>query len=497
MAGGAEIELKLHVPAERWRAVEAFVRGRGATSETIALRAAYFDTPGGALARERMAWRVRRENDRWVQTLKGHVADDDGMTRHEHEVPVSRAAARRPDPARHAGTPVGEHLLRILGSGDDDADAPVEQFHTDITRLARTTRATGGTIQYALDRGIVASGDGTRRHEITELEIELVSGSPLAVLRAARTAATRHGLWIDTLNKARHGAIVSAGATTAPVTKGTTPALTKRMSADHAVRSMMRTCLVHVLDNTSAIAHGLDQPEHAHQARVGLRRLRTVIRVFGDVLPDLDPTWEPRLAAAFGSLGDARDRHVALERWAAPLAKVGAPHVELPEAEVDLMALFRSTDWTLLVLDLLDAVHAGTSLVDDPADVRVKPVIAERLEELRRAALRAPRSFRSREPDEQHTIRKRVKRLRDISELTADLYPAKRVRRFVRSLPPALDALGTLQDLDAACAIYEGLVETDSDALFAVGWFRGRRPAVVKDCIAPLRDAAHADPHWR
>lgn len=495
MAGGAEIELKLHVPAERWRAVEAFVRGRGTGCETIALRAAYFDTPDNAVARARMAWRVRRENDRWVQTLKGHVADDDGMTRHEHEVPISRTAARRPDPTRHAGTPVGEHLLQILGA--DGAEAPIEQFHTDITRLARTARGTGGTIQYALDRGVVASGDGAHSHEISELEIELVSGSPLAVLRAARTAATRHGLWIDTLNKARHGGIVSTGATTAPVTKGAVPTLTKRMSADHAVRSMMRTCLVHVLDNTSAIAHGLDQPEHAHQARVGLRRLRTVIRVFGDLLPDLDPTWEPRLAAAFGSLGDARDRHVALERWAAPLAKVGAPHVELPETEVDLGALFRGTDWTILVLDLLDAVHAGTALVDDADSPRVKPIVAERLEGLRRSALRAPRSFASREPDDQHTIRKRVKRLRDISELTAGLYPRARVRRFVRHLPPALDALGTLQDLDAACAIYEGLVESDSDALFAVGWFRGRRPAVVKKCISPLRDAAHADPHWR
>lgn len=494
MADGAEIELKLHVPPEKWRAVETFVRGRGAGAEVLDLHAAYFDTPDGRLAAQRMAWRVRRENDRWVQTLKGHVADDDGMTRHEHEVAVTRTAVRRPDPARHAGTAIGERLLALLA---DTEQQPTERFHTEITRLARAARTTGGTVQYALDRGSVVSGDGAMRHDIAELEIELVAGSPAAVLRAARAAATRHGLWIDTINKARHGGIVSSGVATAPVSKGSMPVLDKRMSAEHATRTMMRACLVHVLDNTSVIAHGFDGPEHAHQARVGLRRLRTVIRVFGDLLNDLDPTWEPRLADAFAALGAARDRHVALERWAAPLAKVGAPNVTLPEAEVDLGAIFRGVDWTLLVLDLLDAVHAGSPLGDEPGALLVRPVVAERLDDLRRSALRAPKSFASREPDEQHTIRKRVKRLRDISELTASVHKAARVRRFVRSLPPALDALGTLQDLDAACAIYEALAVDDPDALFAVGWFRGRRPAVVKECIAPLRAAANADPHWR
>ena len=496
MADGAEIELKLHIPAASWRSVETFVRGRGAGAEQIDLHAAYFDTPDGRLAAERIAWRVRRENDSWVQTLKGHVADDDGMTRHEHEVAVPRSAVKRPDPGRHAGTPIGERLIALLADATHDA-APTERFHTEITRLARTARTAGGTVQYALDRGAVVSGDGRARHEISELEIELVSGSPTAVLRAARAAATRHGLWIDTVNKARHGGIVSSGSTTAPVARATMPALHKTMSAEHATRTMMRACLVHVLDNTSVIAHGFDGPEHAHQARVGLRRLRTVIRVFGDLLTDLDPTWEPRLADAFTALGAARDRHVALERWAAPLAKVGAPDVRLPEAEVDLGAIFRGVDWTLLVLDLLDAVHAGSPLDDEPGALRVKPVVGDRLDGLRRAALRAPKSFAGREPDEQHTIRKRVKRLRDISELTASLYKPARVRRFVKSLPPALDALGTLQDLDAACAIYESLAVEDPDALFAVGWFRGRRPAVVKECIAPLRTAANADPHWR
>lgn len=494
MTGDAEIELKLHVPDASWRAVETFVRGRSDSARTVELHAAYFDTPDQQLAHHRIAWRVRRENDQWVQTLKGHLPDDDGITRHEHEVRVSRAALRQPDPRRHSGTAVGERLMSLVASLEV---LPTERFHTEVTRLSRTARATGGTIEYALDRGRVESGDRAASHKIAELEIELVSGSPSAVITAARSAVRRHGLWIDTINKAGHGAIVSVGATTAPVVTATVPALHTTMSADHAVRAMMRTCLVHILDNTSAIAHGLDEPEHGHQARIGLRRLRTVIRVFGDLLPDHDHTWEPRLAEAFGVLGDTRDRHVAIERWAEPLAAVGAPVVELPEVEVDLGAYFRRADWTLLVLDLLDAVHAGRTLDDSATGQRVSRAVGARLTALRRAALRSPSTFARLTPAQQHTIRKRVTRLRDVAALTASLYPAKKVRRYIRVLPPALDALGTVQDLDAACGIYEEIVAVDPDALFAVGWFRGIRPAVVKACRRPLRAAADADPYWR
>src|SRR3954466_5707195 len=108
-----EIELKFQVAADRRAAVRAQF-GRAAAARPQRLRAVYVDTPQDALAAAALALRVRHEGGGWVQTLKGAGADL--MTRHEHEVPRSGPATRPPtvDPALHAGTEVGEHLMEVL-----------------------------------------------------------------------------------------------------------------------------------------------------------------------------------------------------------------------------------------------------------------------------------------------------------------------------------------------------------------------------------------------
>ena len=81
-----EVELKFQVPPDRRRAVEVEVGGQQPAAR-MRLRAAYFDTPSGALAGAGLALRLRKEGRRWVQTLKGALPDGTGMTRAEHNVP--------------------------------------------------------------------------------------------------------------------------------------------------------------------------------------------------------------------------------------------------------------------------------------------------------------------------------------------------------------------------------------------------------------------------
>src|SRR5688572_33241023 len=113
-----EIELKLQVPPERRSAVLKEVAGRTAAAP-VRLQAAYFDTPDRTLARAGLAFRLRREGRRWVQTLKGGGAD--GITRFEHEVPRPgrTAALPAPDVALHAGTSAGDRLLALLADAPD------------------------------------------------------------------------------------------------------------------------------------------------------------------------------------------------------------------------------------------------------------------------------------------------------------------------------------------------------------------------------------------
>ena len=63
-----EQELKLHVPQAARSGVEKdLLRGR---VTHMRLQAFYFDTPARDLVRAKIALRLRREGEQWVQTLK-------------------------------------------------------------------------------------------------------------------------------------------------------------------------------------------------------------------------------------------------------------------------------------------------------------------------------------------------------------------------------------------------------------------------------------------
>jgi triphosphatase len=222
-----EIELKFQIPAHALETVRAEL-ARLATVETpanspallppLVLQAAYFDTPDRRLAQARSALRVRREGDDWVQTLK--AAGSHTMLRVEDNratMPPAAGHAARPDLGLHAGGPAEAALRHALGW--DPANDPSGQvcglvalYRTDMRRTrvqlsvaAGTPQA--GTVELALDEGDISAGEGAARQAVPvrELEIELLSGHPHAVILAARPWVQRFGLWLDTQTKAHRG----------------------------------------------------------------------------------------------------------------------------------------------------------------------------------------------------------------------------------------------------------------------------------------------------
>lgn len=199
-----EIELKLAVPPAARAAVRAAVAT--ATAQRVRLRAAYADTPDQRLAAAQFALRLRQEGRRWVQTLKGR--GDGLMARLEHEVPVKAGA--RIDPARHAGTPAGDALARLLADG-----APLEErYRTDITRTLRRTRSGGARVELAFDEGVITAGP--RQLPVCEIEFELLSGPPAALAALAARWAARFGLVWDVQTKSERGHRLALGALAPP-----------------------------------------------------------------------------------------------------------------------------------------------------------------------------------------------------------------------------------------------------------------------------------------
>jgi inorganic triphosphatase YgiF len=482
-----EIELKLRVPSQRAAAVEKAVTGRSGSARTH-LRAAYFDTPDFELAARGIGWRVRREGRQWIQTLKARDATSAGFVRLEHNVVVRSRSAPLADPALHEGTDAGRALEDALA---DLTTPPTQQYGTDVWRRSRSVRSLGGQVELAFDRGNITSGDATS--DVCELEVELLRGSPHAVLATARHWIERHGLWLDTINKSQRGVLLASGATEMPIVKAPPSALDTDAPIDASVRTMVRSCLVQVMANASAVANGLGGVEHVHQTRIGIRKLRTVLREFADYSTAIDPDWGARLAAIFARLGERRDREVVFAEWSAALAAQGAPPVDVPSALGDEPAeILREPAFSLLLIDLLDYAF-GTPL---DTDRRTDEVVEQVLRRLHRGVRRHAKRFASATPTDRHAARKHVKRLRYVAELTASLYRPRRVQGFLDRLTPAQDALGLMNDLSVATELYRGLTARSEEAWFAVGWLSAHENEAVAMCVKPLKVAANAKPYW-
>ncbi|MCC5883785.1 MAG: CYTH domain-containing protein [Halomonas sp.] len=162
----------------------------------------YYDTRQGELEAARIALRLRRCNDSWVQTLKTSGEGSGGFSRrHEWEWPVAGDAL---DLAGLAELPP----CAELGAGVLQRLEP--RFTTDFERRLWRLELADATIEVALDQGEIRAAG--RRVPIRELELELKDGDPQALWRLALALAETVPLRPAEASKAARGsALLSEG----------------------------------------------------------------------------------------------------------------------------------------------------------------------------------------------------------------------------------------------------------------------------------------------
>jgi triphosphatase len=262
---------------------------------------------------------------------------------------------------------------------------------------------------------------------------------------------------------------------------------------------VVNSCLAQILPNASEVAAGSEAPEHVHQLRVGLRRLRTALRELKDLAPP--PCTEDDAQAlddAFGRLGAARDRQVVGSHITARLQAAGAPWAEWPQGDEAITApadTVRSAAFQRALIALSGHTYCALQTSDDGAS----PVeqIAERLRHLHRQITKAAGRFEKLPIDDQHRVRKRLKRLRYLAEFASPLYRRRAVEQYLRALKPAQDALGEHNDEAVAEAAYNRFAHDEPRAWFAVGWLLGQREQSARRCGKALRAIAEAKPFWQ
>ncbi|MEF7617174.1 CYTH and CHAD domain-containing protein [Aquincola sp. MAHUQ-54] len=500
-----EIELKFGFAPAALSGLVAALSGEGARRER--LQAHYFDTPDRLLARHRIALRLRKEGRRWVQTLKAQGASVVQRLEDNAVVPAPRGGGVPAlDVGRHDGSPAGDALAAVLrraaaerdnGGTPPQAPATLQAVYgTDLWRRTRVIDLAGGRIEAALDEGHILSGG--ERLAVCELELELADGSPAALQALAAEWVSAHGLWLSHATKAERGERLAQGLPLWPVVKAGTPGGELPPDADRWVRDSITRCLGQIVPNADALASGHGGPEHVHQLRVGLRRLRTVLRELQGVEAG------EALREAFGMLGRWRDRDEALGGAAAALALSGAPPITMPQDGADVtppnaVAGAAAFQQALVALTVAGLQPAGESPLEAPPrdDHGPRALAARRLKKLHRRVLRDADGFESLPAEAQHRVRKRVKRLRYLAEFAAPAFEAAAVRRYLKRLAPAQEALGQLNDQAVALDAYRRAAEAgNAEAWYAVGWLQARRAPAVHACRQALRKLGKAKRFW-
>ncbi|HKM28528.1 MAG TPA: CYTH domain-containing protein [Anaerovoracaceae bacterium] len=170
------------------------------SEEQITMRAVYFDTKEKDLQNEKIAFRIRQENERIVATIKWNGSAEDGMhIREELNVPVTDTAyLKDPTVEIFNQSPMEDILKSVVG------DKKLEPL-MEISFIRRQMRIdTGKSISViSLDDGEIRAGSKTM--PLRELEIELYSGSQEDMTVMGNKLAEKYNLEPENESKYKRG----------------------------------------------------------------------------------------------------------------------------------------------------------------------------------------------------------------------------------------------------------------------------------------------------
>lgn len=453
----------------------------------------YFDTPDASLRRRGLVLRLRRDGDRWLQTLKAASTGHSVVpVRGEWEVALpARKSASAPalDLERFEITP-----LRVLLRAGLEADTLVPVFRTRITRQRGILVHGTSQIEVALDRGeLRARVEGRKRRQpVAEVELELKSGRPQDLLDVGSALVKQgHGVTLVPAlrSKAERGYGLAArdglGAARASA-GGFAERLRAEMPSAQALREVIRHGLALIVSNADAL-RGDPASEHVHQARVALRRMRSAIRSFDPYGEDFPARLGKGLHWLAQTLGATRDWDVVVEQTlpavlsSAPVDNADQRHLQRAarrgqaRATKQAIAAVSSRRYARIVLRIarwsIEDAAAATSGVGETA----APLLEQAADRLFKDA----RSFSRLGQEKRHRVRIHAKRLRYALDLLAPSLPGRGAADYIEALAALQDTLGELNDASVALARLADALDDPGSSKVLNDWFSRIQPGLV------------------
>ncbi len=516
---GHEIELKLTLDEKALAelpACEPFAHADFASKSPKKLKATYFDSAANTLRQKGVVLRLRDEDGRLIQTLKGKKVFGSlaaGRSEFESRVPKT---CKAPDFNR-LPPDLKEGLQRLLNGNNVE---PL--FETDVDRtIGMLKTEAGDSIELALDSGVIRAG--RRETRVSELELELKKGNPASLYRVALNLAETVPVRIGVRSKGDRGYAL-ANALGPKSVKGELVLLRKKATVEEALDQVLRHCLAHIVSNEPALVETADE-EALHQMRVGLRRLRAALAVFAPVLdPAMMQDMNAKARRLAGLLGVARDYDVFRGELVAPLKESGDESIKLLDRAAILeqitawdaaLRAVSSTEFTQTCLSL--ALHieekSWRKRADhDPSMAMMLAMPARQFAE--RALTKRLKKAKSLGENidqlkltERHELRKRLKSLKYAVGFFASLYPKKPVTKKIKKLSALQDVFGSLNDLAVAEEIVRTLIDKSNgtpDQLpiatgggRVLGWHGARAESHWEDASDAWASFCATTPFWR
>ena len=172
-----EFELKYAATSPQLDEIRAAVPGE---YRSITMETTYYDTPGRELSARKWTLRRRLENGVSICTLKTPAG---GLGRNEWEVERDSI---------HTAIPELCKLSNLSDLAELTVGGVIPVCGARFTRLARTLEIPGGTVELALDQGVLM-GRG-KELPLAEVEVELKEGTDEAAIAFAKALAEEFGL---------------------------------------------------------------------------------------------------------------------------------------------------------------------------------------------------------------------------------------------------------------------------------------------------------------
>jgi inorganic triphosphatase YgiF len=471
----------------------------------------YFDTDQRNLQKSGLILRVRRIRKRYIQTIKA-ARNSDPIERDEWE---NEIAAGTPDLTYASGT----LLEPIVSKKFQKKLAPV--FETRILRTLYPFADESCEVALTIDRGTVETA--THSMPICEIELELKRGSMAKVFELAREIAKSIPARVSLETKSEQGYHFVDGKMDAAL-KADSIRLPARATAIAAFRAIGVSCLRQILGNEAAVIKR--DPDGVHQMRVGLRRLRSAMSLFGELLTDAESkAIKGELKWASGQLTPARELDVLHERVLDPTKRRrrhldGFPSLSPELVEKRAAALTHARDmieserFRAIGLNVLAWLEVGqwSSPSDDLRCVRgrlpIEMFASEELDRRWHKIIKKRKKLDRLDAKPRHRLRIQAKKVRYASEFFGELFTekqqVKRRKKMLATLERLQDALGDLNDIAVHQEIMSAMGlnrRASSKRAFAAGLLSGLENARVGSAMKAGKKAfdrlAKIDPYWR